>query len=243
MLLLVGLGNPGPKHERNRHNLGFMAVDAIARRHGITSFRSRFHGLLAEGQIAGEKVMLLKPMTYMNESGRAVGEAARYVKLASRDILVVYDELDLAFGKLKVKRGGGNAGHNGLRSIDRHLPDTDYRRLRVGIGHPGDKALVHHYILSNFAKADERALEAQLAAIAEAFPDLVTSDDDRFMNDVAMALQPPRTKRPAEGTPAKGTPAEDARAPDLDTHPAGTGKSALAAALEAAMARLRGHKS
>src|SRR5690554_6793293 len=138
MKLLVGLGNPGAKYERNRHNVGFMAVDRIATDHGFSAFRRRFHGQVAEGSIAGERVLILKPETYMNESGQAVGEAARFLKIPEKDVIVIYDEIDLAPGKVKVKTGGGNAGHKGLQSISAHL-GNDYVRVRIGVGHPGRK--------------------------------------------------------------------------------------------------------
>ncbi|HRY03209.1 MAG TPA: aminoacyl-tRNA hydrolase, partial [Beijerinckiaceae bacterium] len=149
MLLFVGLGNPGRQYARNRHNIGFMAIEQIARAHNFAPFRARFQGRVSEGQIGGEKVILLEPETYMNESGRAVGEAARFYKIGLDGIAVFHDELDLAPGKCRVKIGGGAAGHNGLRSIDAHL-GKDYRRIRLGIGHPGDKNLVHSYVLNDF---------------------------------------------------------------------------------------------
>ena len=155
MLLLVGLGNPGPKYADNRHNIGFMAVDEIVRRHGFGAWRARFHGLAADGVLDGQKVLALKPTTFMNHSGRAVGEAMRFFKLEPAAVTVIHDEIDLAFGKVRVKRGGGHAGHNGLRDIDAHI-GADFWRVRVGIGHPGDKELVHGHVLSDFAKADSR---------------------------------------------------------------------------------------
>ena len=150
MLLLVGLGNPGPKYERNRHNIGFVAVDEIVRRHSFAPYRARFQSLTAEGSLAGQKVLAMKPTTFMNESGRAVGEAVRYYKLKSDDVLIVHDELDLVAGKIRVKKGGGLAGHNGLRSVNTHI-GNEFHRLRVGIGHPGDKDRVHGYVLNDFA--------------------------------------------------------------------------------------------
>src|SRR6267154_443357 len=151
MLLFVGLGNPGAKYARNRHNIGFMAVQAIARRHGFAPWRRRFQGVATEGTIGAERVLLLLPGTYMNESGRAVAEAAQFYKLALPDIVVLHDEIDLAPGKVRVKTGGGSAGHNGMRSISSHV-GNDYRRVRIGVGHPGAKDLVHGYVLSDFAK-------------------------------------------------------------------------------------------
>ena len=187
MKLFVGLGNPGAKYARNRHNVGFMAVDRIAETHGAGPWRKKFQGQAAEATIAGEKVLLLKPDTYMNESGRSVGEAARFLKVPIGDVVVLYDEIDLVPGKLKVKVGGGNAGHNGLRSISAHL-DNDYVRVRIGVGHPGQKELVANYVLNDFAKADMAWLEPLLEAIAEAAPRLVTGANERFLTDVALAL-------------------------------------------------------
>jgi len=194
MLLFVGLGNPGPKYENNRHNIGFMAVDEIARRYGFGPWRSRFQGLAAEGLIAGEKVLALKPMTYMNESGRAVGEAVRFFKLPVDVVTVFYDELDLVPGKMRLKRGGGAGGHNGIRSIDNHI-DKDYRRVRLGIGHPGDKNRVHGYVLADFAKAERAAwLETLIDAVAREVEELVRGDEARFMSRVAHAVFPPPPK-------------------------------------------------
>ncbi len=187
MKLFVGLGNPGTKYARNRHNVGFMAVERIADTHGAGPWRKKFQGHVAEATIAGEKVLLLKPETFMNESGRAVGEAVRFLKVPIGDVVVLYDEIDLAPGKLKVKAGGGNAGHNGLRSISAHL-ENDYVRVRIGVGHPGHKDLVANYVLNDFAKADMAWLEPLLEAIAEAAPRLVTGSNERFLTDVALAL-------------------------------------------------------
>ena len=155
MQLFVGLGNPGARYVWNRHNVGFITVEAIAKRHGIAPWRRRFQGVAAEGTIGGERVQLLLPGTFMNESGRAVAEAMHFYKMTLADIAVFHDELDLPDGKVRLKTGGGNAGHNGLRSISAHI-GNDYRRVRIGIGHPGDKNMVHGYVLSDFAK-DERA--------------------------------------------------------------------------------------
>lgn len=196
MKLLVGLGNPGAKYARNRHNVGFMALERIAAEHGAGPWRKKFQGQVAEAVIAGEKVLLLKPETYMNESGRAVGEAARFLKVPISDVVVLYDEIDLAPGKLKVKVGGGNAGHNGLRSISAHL-DNDYVRVRIGVGHPGHKDLVANYVLNDFAKADQVWLEPLLDAIAKCASRLVTGNSERFLTDVALELG---------GEPAKADP-------------------------------------
>ncbi len=188
MKLFVGLGNPGSEYAGNRHNVGFMAVDAIAASHGFGPWKKKFQGLAADGEIAGERVLLLKPQTYMNESGRSVGDAARFLKIGLADTVVFYDEIDLAPGKIKVKTGGGNAGHNGLRSISQHV-GNDYQRVRIGVGHPGDKDLVAHYVLSNFAKADQSWLQPLIAAISAAAPRLVRADQARFLSDIAKELQ------------------------------------------------------
>lgn len=189
MKLLVGLGNPGAKYEQNRHNIGFMAVDEIARIHGFSSWRKRFQGECAEGVIDGEKCLLLKPTTYMNESGRAVREAANFYKIEPEDVVVFHDELDLAPGKLKVKSGGGNAGHNGLKSISAHV-SNDYVRVRMGIGHPGRKDLVHIYVLQDFAKAEKQWLEPLVDAVGRSAPYLVQGDSARFLTDVAQQINP-----------------------------------------------------
>jgi PTH1 family peptidyl-tRNA hydrolase len=187
MLLLVGLGNPGRAYARNRHNIGFMALGAIGRRHGFPQARGRFQGLLSEGTIGGERVLLLAPQTYMNESGRSVGEAARFHKIGPDEIVVIHDELDLAPGKCRIKTGGGVAGHNGLRSITAHI-GNDYKRLRLGIGHPGDKALVHSYVLSDFAKSEEPWVAALCDAIADNAALLVKGDDAGLQNRLHLAM-------------------------------------------------------
>ncbi len=188
MLLFVGLGNPGRQYARNRHNIGFMAIEEIARAHSFAPFRARFQGRVSEGQIGGEKVILLEPETYMNESGRAVGEAARFYKLGLEDIAVFHDELDLAPGKCRVKIGGGAAGHNGLRSIDAHM-GKDYKRIRLGIGHPGDKALVHSYVLNDFAKSEEGWVETLCDAVARNAALIAKGDDATFQNRVHLAME------------------------------------------------------
>jgi PTH1 family peptidyl-tRNA hydrolase len=187
MLILAGLGNPGPTYSRNRHNIGFMAVDAIAQAHRIGPFRSRFQGQAAEGMIGPSRVLLLKPGTYMNESGRSVGEALRFYKLGLDALTVLHDELDLAPAKLRVKVGGGNAGHNGLRSITA-LCGNDYRRVRLGIGHPGDKALVHGYVLNDFAKSERPWVEALCDSVAREADLLVRGEDASFQNRVHLAM-------------------------------------------------------
>ncbi|SBW03842.1 peptidyl-tRNA hydrolase [uncultured Alphaproteobacteria bacterium] len=204
MRLIVGLGNPGADYARNRHNIGFMAVDAIARRHGISVWKARNQGLAAEGEIAGERVMLLKPQTYMNKSGACVGPTARFFKIPPEHVIVFHDELDLAPGKLRVKKGGGAAGHNGLRSLA-ELFSNDTRRVRLGIGHPGDKDRVQGHVLSDFAKVEQAWLEPLLDAVAEAAPLLVTGDDAGFATRVALLTQPPKPKKPKPGAPARNS--------------------------------------
>jgi PTH1 family peptidyl-tRNA hydrolase len=189
MRLMVGLGNPGPKYQANRHNIGFMAVDEIVRRHGFSPWRKRFQGECAEGQIAGVKVLALKPATYMNESGRAVGEAMRFLKITPEDVIVFHDELDIPAARVRVKLGGGNAGHNGLRSIDAHI-GNNFQRVRLGIGHPGMKELVHAYVLHDFAKADQDWLTPLLDETARNADLLVEARADQFQNRIALALKP-----------------------------------------------------
>jgi PTH1 family peptidyl-tRNA hydrolase len=195
MLLLVGLGNPGARYAGNRHNIGFMAADLIVRRHGFSPWRRRFQGEVAEGTLAGERSLVLKPQTFMNESGRAVGEALNFFKLTPDDVVVLYDEIDLAPAKVKMKKGGGAAGHNGIRSIDAHI-GPDFWRVRLGVGHPGDKARVHGHVLSDFSKADDAWLEKVLEAVADAAPLLAQKDDNKFMTKVALLTQPPPEKKP-----------------------------------------------
>jgi PTH1 family peptidyl-tRNA hydrolase len=192
MLLLAGLGNPGPDYAATRHNIGFMAADAIVRRHGFSPWRKRFRGEWSEGTLDGVRCFALKPMTFMNNSGESVGEAMRFFKLPSSALVVLYDELDLAPGKLRVKTGGGAAGHNGIRSIDAHLDDVNYRRVRLGIGHPGDKGAVLHWVLHPFAKTDRTWLEPLLDAVADAAPLLAKGNDAQFMTKVALLTQPPK---------------------------------------------------
>ncbi|MBV9556262.1 MAG: aminoacyl-tRNA hydrolase [Pseudolabrys sp.] len=187
MLLFVGLGNPGERYVRNRHNIGFMALEQIAKRHGISPWRRRFQGVAVEGDIGGEKVLLSLPGTFMNESGRAVAEAANFYKLGLNEIVVFHDELDLPAAKLRVKTGGGNAGHNGLRSISAHV-GNDYRRVRFGIGHPGDKNLVHAYVLQDFAKDEGPWVEAVCDTVAENAALLAKGQDSSFQNKVHLAM-------------------------------------------------------
>ncbi|MEP2830406.1 aminoacyl-tRNA hydrolase [Parvibaculum sp.] len=195
MILLVGLGNPGAKYERNRHNVGFMAADAIVRRHSFSPPRARFQGIVSEGMFDGEKAIVLKPTTYMNESGRAVGEAMRFYKLTPADVVVFYDELDLDPGKIRIKTGGGAAGHNGIRSIASHI-GPDFRRIRIGIGHPGAKDRVLGYVLGDFSKADAAWVEPMLDAMADAAPLLAEGKDATFANKVHLALNPEPAKKP-----------------------------------------------
>lgn len=188
MHLFVGLGNPGAKYAGNRHNIGFMAVDAIARAHRAAPFRARFQGAAAEATIGGERVVLLKPETFMNDSGRAAGEAMRFYKIALEKVAVFHDELDLAPAKVRVKVGGGNAGHNGLRSLSTHI-GNDYRRVRLGIGHPGDKALVYNFVLNDFAKSEMPWVEAVCEIVARNAETLIVPDDAGFQNKVHLAMR------------------------------------------------------
>jgi peptidyl-tRNA hydrolase, PTH1 family len=188
MRLLVGLGNPGTRYAGNRHNIGFMAVEAIARRHGFPPWRRRFAGVATEGPLAGEKVLLLLPGTFMNESGLAVSEAAHFYKIGMDDIVVFHDEIDLPPAKVRVKTGGGIAGHNGLRSISSHV-GNDYRRVRIGVGHPGVKELVHNHVLGDFAKAERPWVEALCDIIADNAGLLAKGDDASFQNKVHLAMQ------------------------------------------------------
>ena len=187
MLLLVGLGNPGTRYAGNRHNIGFMAVEAIARRHNIAPWRKRFQGVAVEGNIGGKKVLLLLPGTYMNESGRAVSEALGFYKLSMADVVVFHDELELPPLKVRVKSGGGNAGHNGLRSISAHI-GNDYRRVRLGVGHPGDKKLVEHYVLQDFAKSEWPGVETLCDVVADNVSLLIDGKDSSFQNKIHLTM-------------------------------------------------------
>jgi len=217
MLLLVGLGNPGPRYAGNRHNIGFMAVDEIVRRHGFGPWRGRFQGQMAEGRLDGLKLLALKPETYMNESGRSVGEALRFYKLEPPALLVFHDEIDLRFGKIKVKRGGGPGGHNGLRSIDAHI-GQDYWRVRLGVGHPGHKDLVHPHVLKDFSKDEAKTVAKLLDAVTGELPKLIAGDDGTFMSRVAFLMAPSKPKPPkpepkATEEPPAAAP-QDAETPD-----------------------------
>ena len=198
MLLIVGLGNPGRRYAGHRHNIGFMAVDEIHRRHRLSAWRARFEGETSEGSFGGEKALLLKPATYMNESGRSVGQAMRFYKIAPSDVVLIYDELDLPPGKLRMKAGGSSAGHKGLSSVAAHI-GSEFRRMRIGIGHPGAKELVNGYVLHDFAGADREWIDPLLAAISDNIPQLVAGSDSTFMNRVHLATAIERE----EGSQAK----------------------------------------
>ena len=219
MLLIVGLGNPGTQYAQHRHNVGFMAVDAIHRRHGFPPWRRRFHGDVAEAPLAGEKVLLLKPQTYMNDSGRSVQAAAAFYKLNVADIVVIHDEVDLPPGKTRMKSGGGAAGHNGLRSIDAALGDG-YRRLRIGVGHPGVKEAVPHYVLHDFAKADQEWLKPLIAAVADNAALLAEGKDTTFANRLHAATQPPLPEKKTKSEKDLAGPAELKSEPPQATHEA-----------------------
>lgn len=207
MRIFVGLGNPGIKYTKNRHNIGFMAVDRIAQDHGFGPWRNSWSGLVSEGRLGNQKIILLKPQQFMNLSGQSTGEAMRYLKAAPDDITVFHDELDLAPGKLRHKTGGGHAGHNGLRSIHQHIGEA-YHRIRLGIGHPGDKNMVSNYVLGDFAKADADWLEDVLRGVSDGAADLANGDQAAFMNKVSLRTNPPRNSKPAGRTDAaQKTPA------------------------------------
>ena len=206
MLLLVGLGNPGPGHAGDRHNIGYMAADAIVRRHGFGPYRAKFKGAVADGTIADEKVAVLKPETYMNLSGESVAAAAHFYKLPPGQVIVIHDEIDLAFGKVRVKQGGGAGGHNGLRSIDAHL-GPDYWRVRIGVGHPGVPELVIHHVLRPFSQEELLLVEKLVDAVADAIPLLLRGDANRFMSKVDVTVNP---------RPPKEKPSADSNQPSAD---------------------------
>ena len=194
MLLFVGLGNPGTKYDNNRHNIGFMAVDEIILRHDFSEPKIKFQGALYEGRLGGEKVLVLKPFTFMNLSGKSVSQVARFYKIVSEDIFVFYDELDLASAKVKFKTGGGNAGHNGLRSLDQYI-NKNYHRIRLGIDHPGDKSRVSGHVLGDFSKQDEKWLNPLLDAVGRAAEKLVSGDGVDFLNEISLILKPNEKKK------------------------------------------------
>lgn len=217
MKLFVGLGNPGAKYERNRHNIGFMVLDQIASDHGFSPWRAKFQGQTCEGRLGREKVVLLKPGTFMNLSGQAVGEAMRFYKLDPADVVVFHDELDLAPGKVRTKTGGGHAGHNGLRSIHQHI-GADYDRVRLGIGHPGHKDRVSGYVLADFAKAEQEWLDNVIRGCSDGAPALADGETAKFSNAVALRTAPPRSStgtKPPKTVQEKAPepPAEDSRSP------------------------------
>lgn len=228
MILVVGLGNPGSEYSQNRHNIGFMAADELVRRHSFGPWRAKFQGMMAEGNVDGIKVLALKPMTYMNLSGQSVAAAARFLKIPVEDIVVIHDELDVAPGRVKVKRGGGAGGHNGLKSIDAHL-GQNYRRVRLGIGHPGDKDRVAGYVLADFAKA-ETWVTPLVDAVAETLPKLLAGDEAGFMNKVAVLTAPPKPKK--DKPPAAIAPTAAMISPSAPASPQGSLAEALKAALE-----------
>jgi PTH1 family peptidyl-tRNA hydrolase len=206
MLVFAGLGNPGARYAKNRHNVGFMAADAIHRRHSFSPWSKKFQAEIAEGKLGGEKVLLVKPQTFMNLSGQAVGETLRFYKLSLSGLTVFYDEIDLAPGKVRVKIGGGAGGHNGIRSLDGHL-GQDYRRVRIGVGHPGVKEMVMPHVLGDFTKADHEWLDPLLETLADNAELLVSGDDNGFMNKMSLAVpgaaKPPRPKaKEAAGEPS-----------------------------------------
>ena len=228
MKLIAGLGNPGAKHAGQRHNIGFMAVDRIAEDHAFPPWRAKFQGMLSEGRLGRERVALLKPTTYMNESGRAVREAMRFFKLEPGDLVVLHDELDLAPGRCKVKDGGGHAGHNGLRSIHAHV-GPDYRRVRLGIGHPGHKDRVAGHVLHDFARADAAWLDDLLRGVSDGAPALAEGDAGRFMNAVSLRTSPPRSgtgTRAGGDRPSGASPSGDAARPAGSAAAAGSGRPA-----------------
>lgn len=239
MLIFVGLGNPGPRYAANRHNVGFMAVDRLWERYRFGPWRQKFQAEIAEGVIGDERVLLMKPLTYMNESGRAVGEATRFYKTPPSEVVVFHDELDLPPGKFRAKTGGGHGGHNGLRSLTAQLGE-DYRRIRIGIGHPGAKELVHGWVLHDFAKADEAWLEPLLDAMAAEAPLLAAGKDATFANRVHAVLTPPKAAaRPARaGQEGEG----GAKAATSSLPSAAPAKPAGGGALAEGLARLLGRR-
>ncbi|MGX5839540.1 aminoacyl-tRNA hydrolase [Mesorhizobium sp. ArgA1] len=215
MLVFAGLGNPGAKYAHNRHNVGFMAADAIARRHSFSPWSKKFQGLIAEGTIAGEKILLIKPQTFMNLSGQPVGEALRFYKIGPEALTVFYDEIDLPAGKLRVKVGGGAGGHNGIRSLDQHV-GKNFRRVRIGVGHPGVRDMVHGHVLGDFAKADRAWLDVLLETIADDAGLLAKGDDSSFMNRITLALRDKLTPTGGDDRPPSKAP--KAAGPKAQSH-------------------------
>lgn len=216
MQLWVGLGNPGAKYAQNRHNIGFMALDRIAEDHGFAPWRGKFQGRLSEGNLGGEKVLLLKPETFMNLSGNSVGEAVRFYKLTPADVTVFHDEIDLAPAKVRLKTGGGHAGHNGLRSIHGAI-GPEYHRVRLGVGHPGRKEAVPGYVLHDFAKADGEWLDDVIRGLSDGAPDLARGEGSKFSNAVARRAAPPRPAKPKpkpEGEAAQTAPSAPSPEPE-----------------------------
>lgn len=213
MQIFVGLGNPGSKYAGNRHNIGFMALDRIAEDHGFAPWKSKFQGLISEGRLGSEKVLLLKPQTFMNRSGQSVGDMMRFYKLAPEDLIVFHDELDLAPGKVRVKQGGGHAGHNGLRSIHGHVGEA-YGRVRLGIGHPGHKDRVAGYVLHDFAREDEKWLAPLLDGLSNGAPDLASGDSGKFLNAIALKVAPPRSSTTRQASTPKPLTSEPEPTPE-----------------------------
>ncbi len=239
MKLFVGLGNPGGKYENHRHNIGFMAVDEIVRRHNFLpeadAGKKRWQSLTHEGRLGSEKVVIIKPQTFMNESGRAVGEAMRFFKLAPEDVVVFYDELDLAFGKIKAKLGGGSAGHNGIKSIATHI-GPDFERVRMGIGHPGDKARVHGHVLGDFAKSELMERDDMINAVAAEAHWMAEGDRARFTTEVARKLNPADQKPRAKAvTDEKTAIQKNKNEPDTQNK-----SGPMASALQALANKLKG---
>lgn len=255
MRLFVGLGNPGNKYENNRHNIGFMAVDEIVRRHnflpGIGEGKKRWQSLTHEGRLGREKIVVIKPQTFMNESGRAVGEAMRFFKLSPADVVVFYDELDVVFGKVKAKLGGGSAGHNGIKSMAAHI-GPDFERVRLGIGHPGDKARVHGHVLGDFAKSELDQRDDMVNAVAEAAVWMADGDRARFLTEVSSRINPPRPSsglgpKPSAQSNKTKAASKAAKTEDKSQHGGNADKNnagggVMASALKALADKLKGDK-
>lgn len=220
MLLIVGLGNPGAKYAMNRHNIGFMALDRIADDHGFSGWKGKFQGQISEGRLGSDKVVLLKPETFMNRSGQSVGEAMRFYKLDPQDVIVLHDEIDIAPAKVKHKVGGGHAGHNGLRSIHGHI-GPDYARVRLGVGHPGHKDAVPGYVLRDFPKADQDWLDDVMRGVSDGAAYLASGDSAKFLNAVGLRVTPARSgtgqKKPANQANTKTPPPAEDQEPPTDT--------------------------